>query len=51
MALEAKLTLGDLFHTPIKNEQFDIVFNQGVMEHFRLANLDPSDGVKEIYCI
>ena len=48
MALEAKLTLGDLFHTPIKNEQFDIVFNQGVMEHFRLANLDPSDGVKEM---
>ena len=48
MALEAKFTLGDLFHTPIKNEQFNIVFNQGVMEHFRLANLDPSDGVKEM---
>ena len=48
MALEAKFTLGDLFHTPIKNEQFDVVFNQGVMEHFRLADLDPSEGVKEM---
>ena len=48
MDLEAKFTLGDLFHTPIKNEQFNIVFNQGVMEHFRLANLDPSEGVKEM---
>ena len=48
MALEAKFTLGDLFHIPIKDEQFDLVFNQGVMEHFRLANLDPSKGIKEM---
>ena len=33
---------------PIKDEQFDIVFNQGVMEHFRLAKMDASTGVKEM---
>ena len=48
MALEAKFALGDLFHIPIKDEQFDLVFNQGVMEHFRLSNLDPSKGMKEM---
>ena len=48
MDLDGKFTLGDLFHTPIKDEQFNVVFNQGVMEHFRLANLDPSKGVKEM---
>jgi len=48
MTLEAKFALGDLFHIPIKDEQFDLVFNQGVMEHFRLANLDPSKGIKEM---
>jgi ubiquinone/menaquinone biosynthesis C-methylase UbiE len=48
MSLEAKFALGDLFHIPIKNEEFDLVFNQGVMEHFRLANLDPSNGIKEM---
>ena len=33
---------------PIKDEQFDIVFNQGVMEHFRLAKMDAAEGVKEM---
>ena len=48
LSLRAKFALGDIFHIPIKNEQFDLVFNQGVMEHFRLANLDGSSGVKEM---
>tara|TARA_B100000749_G_scaffold65512_1_gene48789 strand:- start:63 stop:734 length:672 start_codon:yes stop_codon:yes gene_type:complete len=48
MDLKAKFTLGDLFHTPIKDDEFNIVFNQGVMEHFRLANLEASNGVKEM---
>ena len=48
LSLNAKFTLGDLFNIPIQNEQFDLVFNQGVMEHFRLANLDASSGVKEM---
>ena len=33
---------------PINDEQFDIVFNQGVVEHFRLAEMDASAGVKEM---
>ena len=48
LSLDGKFTLGDLFHMPIKDEQFDIVFNQGVMEHFRLAEMDASAGVKEM---
>ena len=48
LSLNAKFLLGDLFNLPIKDEQFDIVFNQGVMEHFRLANMDASKGVKEM---
>ena len=48
LSLNAKFFLGDLFNLPIKDNQFDIVFNQGVMEHFSLAKLDPSDGVKEM---
>ena len=48
LSLNAKFFVGDLFKLPIKNEEFDIVFNQGVMEHFRLAKLDASDGVKEM---
>lgn len=28
------IVLGDIFHLPFKNKFFDIVFNQGVMEHF-----------------
>ena len=39
LSLDGKFTMGDLFHMPIKNEQFDVVFNQGVMEHFRLAKM------------
>lgn len=48
LSLDCKFTLGDLFNIPLKDEQFDIVFNQGVMEHFRLAGLDASLGVKEM---
>ena len=48
LSLNAKFFVGDLFKLPIKDEEFDIVFNQGVMEHFRLAKLDASDGVKEM---
>jgi len=48
LSLNAKFLLGDLFNLPIKDGQFDIVFNQGVMEHFRLANMDASKGVKEM---
>ena len=48
MGLEAKFALGDLFHITIKDEEFDLVFNQCLMEHFRLANLDPSNGIKEM---
>ena len=48
LSLNAKFLLGDLFNLPIKDEQFDIVFNQGVMEHFRLANMNASKGVKEM---
>ena len=40
--------MGDLFHIPIHDKQFDLVFNQGVMEHFRLAKMDASLGVKEM---
>jgi len=48
LSLNAKFTLGDLFHIPIHDKQFDLVFNQGVMEHFRLAKMDASLGVKEM---
>ena len=48
MNLQAKFTLGDLFHTPIKDNEFNLVFNQGVMEHFRLANLEAYKGVQEM---
>ena len=47
-SLDCKFMLGDLFNIPLKDGQFDIVFNQGVMEHFRLAGLDASLGVKEM---
>ena len=49
LSLNAKFTLGDLFNIPIQNEQFDLVFNQGVMEHFRLEGMNPSSAVKEMY--
>lgn len=47
-SLSCKFTIGDLFNIPIKDEQFDLVFNQGVMEHFKLAGIDPSLGIKEM---
>ena len=49
LSLNAKFTLGDLFHIPIQDEQFDLVFNQGVMEHFRLAKMDASLGLSLIH--
>lgn len=48
-SVKCNFTIGDLFHIPIKDDQFDIVFNQGVMEHFKLAGLDPSQGIKEMF--
>ena len=48
LSLDCKFVLGDLFHLPFQNNQFDLVFNQGVMEHFKLAGLDPSLGLKEM---
>ena len=47
-SLPCKFTIGDLFHIPIKSGQFDLVFNQGVMEHFKIAGLDPSAGINEM---
>ncbi len=47
--LSGKFLIGDIFNIPISNEKFDIVFNQGVMEHFRLEGMDPSTAVKEMY--
>src|SRR3989344_5712431 len=46
-SLDCRFTLGNLFNIPLKDGQFDIVFNQGVMEHFRLAGFDASLGIKE----
>jgi ubiquinone/menaquinone biosynthesis C-methylase UbiE len=48
LSLDGEFTQATLFQMPIKDEQFNVVFNQGVMEHFRLDNLDPSNGVKEM---
>ena len=47
--LSGKFLIGDIFNIPISNEKFDIVFNQGVMEHFRLEGMNPSSAVKEMY--
>ena len=47
--LSGKFLIGDIFNIPISSEKFDIVFNQGVMEHFRLEGMDPSSAVKEMY--
>jgi len=47
-SLDCRFTLGNLFNIPLKDGQFDIVFNQGVMEHFRLAGFDASLGIKEM---
>ena len=48
-SLDGKYILGDIFHLPISNNKFDIVFNQGVMEHFRLEGMNPSDGIHEMF--
>ena len=37
--------LGDLYYLPFRDDSFDIVWNQGVLEHFR----KPSIPVKEMY--
>ena len=47
--LSGKFLIGDIFNIPISSEKFDIVFNQGVMEHFRLEGMNPSSAVKEMY--
>lgn len=31
-----KLVKGDMFHLPFKNSSFDIVWNEGVLEHFKI---------------
>ena len=49
LSLNGKYILGDIFHLPISDEKFDIVFNQGVMEHFRLEGMNPSIAVNEMY--
>ena len=48
-SLDGKYILGDIFHLPISDEKFDIVFNQGVMEHFRLEGMNPSLAVNEMF--
>jgi len=45
---ECKFVVGDLFNMPFKDNNFDLIFNQGVMEHFKLAGLDPSLAIKEM---
>jgi len=50
-SLDGKYILGDIFHLPISNNKFDIVFNQGVMEHFRLEGMNPSVAVNEMFRI
>lgn len=40
------ITGGDIFHLPFKDKAFDVVFNQGVMEHF--TNSEFFTALKEI---
>ena len=49
LSLNGKHVLGDIFNIPISDEKFDIVFNQGVMEHFRLEGMNPSLAVNEMF--
>jgi len=35
-----KVQLADIFHLPFKNNSIDIIFNQGVMEHFSDEEFD-----------
>ena len=43
-----KFTIGDLFNLPFPDEEFDVVFNQGVMEHFKIAGISPDVGIQEM---
>ena len=43
-----KFTIGDLFNLPFPDEEFDVVFNQGVMEHFKIAGISPDAGIQEM---
>ena len=43
-----KFTIGDLFNLPFPDEEFDVVFNQGVMEHFKIAGINPDVGIQEM---
>jgi len=45
---ECKFVVGDLFNMPFKDNNFDLIFNQGVMEHFKPVGLDPSLAIKEM---
>lgn len=47
-SLNCKSTLGDLFHLPFRENEYDLVFNQGVMEHFKIAGMDPTGGFREM---
>lgn len=40
---EVKLVMADALQTPFKDESFDIVFHQGLLEHFK----DPANLIKE----
>lgn len=44
---EVKLVMADAIQTPFKDEFFDIVFHQGLLEHFK----NPKDLIKENYRI
>jgi len=48
-SFEYQFVIGDLFRLPFKDNQYDLVFNQGVMEHFKLAGSNPGTGVQEMY--
>jgi len=48
MSTQCNFSVGDLFNMPFKDNNFDLIFNQGVMEHFELAGLDPSIAIKEM---
>lgn len=47
-SINCKFTLGDIFQLPFQDEMFDLVFNQGVMEHFKITGTDPAPAIKEI---
>jgi len=47
-SIDCKFVITDLFKMPFGDNQFDIVFNQGVMEHFKITGVDPTPGIKEM---